>query len=270
MLSTDTNSRLRGFPTKQFLNERLIPFGIKFRIWISNTFTWFGLIFFLFGIPFTIVFNALAFFYAPSFNSGDPVSSGVITELLPTDASVNDIPVYQYNFSFEGADGKTYFGSGYATGNSKSIGEAVDVTYKADNPLVVEASGLRIEKFDSVFSLLILIFPGIGLFFMLIGTKKALNQIQILKVGKLAEGKFIGQEPTNMKINNRTVYALTFEFTADDQKTYQTIAKTHLTYKLTDEETEKLVYTPGNPEKAVLLDTLPKRIKAYFLREIRR
>ena len=268
MLSTDSN--LKEYPKRLFLNERIIPFNIKFKIWLGNFLTWFGLIFFIFGIPFTLAFNPFAFLSVPTFNNTDPVAAGVITEVFETGASINEVRVYKYNFSYEGSDGTTQYGTGYSTGNSKSVGEEVNVTYKADNQLIAQASGLRFEEFDmGAFSLLILLFPAAGLILAWVGTNNALRQIQILKVGKLADGKFIGQEPTNVEINNQRVYALTFEFIADDNQVYRTIAKTHLVHRLKDEETEKLVYTPGDPEKAVLLDTLPKRIKEYFLREIR-
>ena len=73
------------------------------------------------------------------------------------------------------------------------------------------------------------------------------------------------QEATNTKINKQTVYKLFFEFTANDGKTYQVVAKTHKTHRLLDEELEALVYDPANPSNAVVLDALPNGIKNYFL-----
>ena len=99
-------------------------------------------------------------------------------------------------------------------------------------------------------------------------TRKAIRHINILRIGNLAEGKFLFKEPTNVQINNQTVYALTFEFTASDNKSYQVIAKTHHFHRLEDEAFEKLVYDPGNPQNAVLLDELPGGIKNYFLKMV--
>ena len=54
-----------------------------------------------------------------------------------------------------------------------------------------------------------------------------------------------------------------FEFTAD-AKVYKISANTHEPEKLEDEEKEMLVYDPENPEKATLVDNLPKVVRKYL------
>ena len=66
-----------------------------------------------------------------------------------------------------------------------------------------------------------------------------------------------GYEPTNTRINNQTVYKLTFEFTTDDGRRYEATARSHRPFVLEDEPQEQLLYDPYNPKKAVLLDSLP-------------
>jgi hypothetical protein len=126
--------------------------------------------------------------------------------------------------------------------------------------------GLRKSEFGGGVGMIVLIFPAIGLLMLFFGTKKVLKTIGVLKVGKFAGGKLLGMKPTNTKINDQTVYAMTFEFTAQNGKQYQCVAKTHKTYDLEDDDEEQLFYDPNNPENAVLVDTLPESVKKYLLK----
>jgi adenosyl cobinamide kinase/adenosyl cobinamide phosphate guanylyltransferase len=60
-----------------------------------------------------------------------------------------------------------------------------------------------------------------------------------------------------MTINNMPVMRMTFEFRDAAGRAHFTETKTHKAYSVTDEPDELLIYDPRNPEKAVLVDTLP-------------
>jgi len=261
----------RGFELRDYRNfgeKREIPFGIKLKIWSGNIFTLMGLIFLAFGLPFSMVFISFSSLFGPSFSEKDPMAKGVIIESRSTNSSINDVTVYEYKYTYIVPRGNQYTGVGYTTGHTKSKGDEVQVQYKADNPELSKAMELRTSEFGGGIGFIVLIFPAIGFIMFFVGTRAALRQILILQVGKLTEGKYLYKEATNTKINNQTVYALTFEFTADDNKTYQTVAKTHKYHLLEDEPLEKLVYDPKQPENAVLLDALPKGVKNYFLQHV--
>jgi hypothetical protein len=89
------------------------------------------------------------------------------------------------------------------------------------------------------------------------GFRSGLKGNRLLANGKIGSGRLISSEPTNTRINRRTVYKLTFEFTAEDGRTYQAVAKTHEPHHLQDEAEERLLYDAYNPAYAVLLDNLP-------------
>lgn len=261
----------KGFEFKGYRNfeeKRAIPLGIKLKIWFGNIFTTMGLIFLAFGLPFSMVFISFSSLFGPSFGDNDPVANGVIIDSRSTNSSINDVTVYEYTYSYIVPRGEQYTGIGYTTGNTKSKGDEVKVIYKADKPELSKATDMRTSEFGGGVGLIVLIFPAIGLVMFLLGSRASLKQILILQVGKLAEGKYLYKEATNTKINNQTVYALTFEFTAEDNKTYQTVAKTHKYHLLEDEPLEKLVYDPRQPENAVLLDALPRGVKNYFLQHV--
>lgn len=257
--------QIKNYRRNTFANKRSLPFGIMLRTWFGNPLTFMGIMFIVMGVPFTIIFAPISSLTAPSFDENDPITRGKITDAYGTNSSINDVQVYAYTYSYSTPDGQEHLATGYATGNTHSVGNEILVHYKADEPFVSKADGLRQSTFGGGFTFFVWIFPIVGFIMFGSSIRKVVKQMQILKVGVLAEGKFTHQEGTSTRVNNQTVYKLFFEFTANDGRKYEAIAKTHKTQRLRDEEFEKLVYDPSNPSNAVVLDALPRGIKNYFL-----
>jgi hypothetical protein len=123
---------------------------------------------------------------------------------------------------------------------------------------------MRAAPFGIWILLLTSIFPMIGLIFVIISLKKAKRNIYLIQNGIITNGKVIKKEPTNTRINNQTVYKVFFQYKSQDGNIQEAMNKSHITYNLGDEEKEPLVYDCQNPSKAVLLDTLPKKIRAMI------
>jgi hypothetical protein len=255
------NSNISSF----YSGNRKIPIGIQIKIWFGNVLTILGLAFFIMGLPFTFAFISFSTLFGPSFNEKDPTAKALVLDVNSTNSSINDVTVYKYNYQFQTDDGKTYNGQGFSTGKVFNTSDLIVVNYKSENPELSKAVELRSSEFGGGIGFFVLIFPLIGLIMLFFSIRKAIKQISILKIGELAEGKLLFKTPTNTKINNQTVYALTFEFKATDGQVYQAVTKTHLYQRLEDEQLEKLVYDPDKPSNAVLLDALPKGMKEYFL-----
>ena len=258
------NQRFKKISNRRFGTEKNIPISIILKIWFSDALNIIGGIFFLFSIPFVLVFVPMSTLFAPTVSESDPVIKGKIIEVRSTSASVNDQLVYEYVYTYSPSDGGHYKGTAYSTGQLFREGAPIEVKYKRNQPKISEVKELRQSSFPMGVGFIVLIFPLIGGAFLFFGTKKAVNSVRILKVGKLAYGKFMHKEPTNTRINNQTVYKLTFEFTANNGKVYEAIAKTHKYHSLLDEEQEQLVYDPDAPENAVMLDALPKAVEKYL------
>jgi len=246
-------------------NKRTIPFGLKFRIWFGKIMSKIGVITFLFILPFTFVFVPYKDVISASFNDDDPVAVGIITETMETNATVGEEMVYGYKYQYELPDGSIHYGTGYSTGNTKDNGDEVNILYKQIDPEKSKVVDLRNSLFGKEIGIFILVLQGTGLLILILSILKVRPQIHILKVGVLANGKLLNREATNVKINKQTVYEMTFEFTASNLKTYQAVVRSFEDDRLRDEPYEKLVYDPGNPEKAVLLDHLPAGVKDLFL-----
>jgi hypothetical protein len=148
-------------------------------------------------------------------------------------------------------------------------GDKIKILYKQNDPTKSKAVDLRTSMFGGLGVFIALQFVGFGLIVLFFRLRKPLHQISILKSGEIAEAKLLNEKATNVKINKQTVYALTFEFTASNNKIYQVVTKSTNSYNLTDDKLEKLVYNPANPKEFVLVDVLPDGIRNNFLKIIK-
>jgi len=245
-----------------YMHKRVIPSGIKFKIIFGNFFTTFGLLFLIFSSIFIIVFSSFIKFDSLSKNS--PVIDGVVTNVEITNTTVNDMRVYAFHYEYRLPDGSVHSGKSFSEDIYYEVGAPVKVRYSEAEPGVSRIEGMRAGEFSPWILLIMIPFVLVGAGFFLFGLRKAKKDIYLLQVGEVAYGTLVGKEATSMKINKQTVYKLYFRFTAADGNTYDTVCKSHITHLLEDEEKEKLVYDPNSPEQALLLDSLPKKLKSFF------
>jgi Protein of unknown function (DUF3592) len=238
---------------------REVPLLLRLRVLFGGFSNQFGWFFFGFGMIFVWAFTFNADLTSWYYFRGDVEKvPGQVTDSENTRLSVNGTPVNANHYRFTAADGTEYQSTSYATGRALKKGKTITIEYPQGNPAVSRIAGMR-RKPGGLFGLIPLIFPLIGLIFMAVGIQKGIKGNRLLGRGEVATGKLISKEPTNTKINDRTVYKLTFEFEAGDGRTYQVQAKTHLPHKLEDEAEEPLVYDLMRPDYAVMLDNLPGR-----------
>lgn len=236
---------------------RKIPLLSRLHLLFGNGLSQFGWIFFamgmlavsMFSLPATIG-NMIAF-------SGKlEQARGTVIASEETNMEENEVEVYAIYFRFQVA-GQTYKGKSYLTGRGLPKGRPVTVEYKANAPSrYARIRGLRATPFGG-FILFVLLFPLVGLFLFLPGLSKGLRANHLLKEGKLAYARLLEMRETNTEINDEPVMELIFEFEADDGRTYQISEKTHKPDDLLDDEEERLLYDPLDPNRAVLFDNLP-------------
>lgn len=240
---------------------RTISIGLKISIFFKNPIALIGTIFFLFGMIFPIVFGSMADFKSAfSFRDNDPVIRGAVIDKSATSSSENKQRIYDYKYQYS-INGKTYYGHSFSTSYEKESGDTVNVLYVAKQPELSRIEGMRAAPFGIWILAFTSIFPIIGLIFVIVSLRKAKSNIYLVKNGILTYGKVTRKEPTNTKVNNNTVYKVFFQYKSQDGNIQEAMNRSHLTYNLGDEENEPLVYDSQNPSKAVLLDTLPKKIR---------
>jgi hypothetical protein len=143
----------------------------------------------------------------------------------------------------------------YSTGRQFEPGWDVTVNYLRSNPAISRLPGTRRGMFPAWVLGIVAPFPLIGLVFIAFGLRRGLQAVKLLSIGQVGMGRLKSKEPTGVRVNNRPVYNLTFEFSADGTL-YEVSSKTHQPHLLQDERQERLVYNPRHPDQAVMLDNL--------------
>lgn len=215
----------------------------------------FGSIFFWFGMIFLLVFggqsNAIHWF---SFDGDWVETEALLLEINDGNGSINDEPIYEYVFSYS-ANGRSFTGSSSAVFNGEEENTIVQIEYKEGDPTRSRIIGMRSEVFPGWVVFIVIIFPAIGFCFLYFGFKENIKAVQLLKNGTFTRGKMLSYEATNTSINEQTVYAYKFEFYANN-KTYIAECKTHLTDRVEDEETEKILYDKADPTFNLVYDAM--------------
>jgi hypothetical protein len=241
------------------LPPRHIPWLVRAQLLFGGFPNQFGWLFFGFGLVFVWTFGLSADLSSILFALGEvETTRGVVTEVEETNASENDTTIYANYYSFRVERVETeYEGVSYATGYEFSPGQSVVVEYLRRDPNLSRIEGTRRNIFGPWVLCFVLLFPLVGLSFMIFGLKNGFKANRLLVDGKVGLGVLKSKEPTNTRVNEQTVYKLTFEFTDEYGGRYEVVAKTHQSRVLEDEAQERLLYDPHQPTYAVMLDSLP-------------
>jgi hypothetical protein len=248
-------------PTARHLSPapRAVPLALSGRVLLGSVFCHLGWGLMLFGMIFVWAFDAGgAIREAFQFAGNLAAAEGVSVSWRQTNMSVNDTPVYETTYSFRSADGYDFTGASYRTGGYIETGQSVTIEYVPSDPSISRIQGMR-ASIAGLAVIFVYIFPIVGLAFAMLGVRKGIRRRYLLSTGELALAKLVSKEPTNTRVNNQTVYKYTFEFEVPNSGVYQVVGKTYRTGVLDDEEFERVVYDPRDPNEATLLDELPCR-----------
>jgi len=238
---------------------RPVPWPIRAQAMFGGVFSQFGWLWLGFTMIFLWLFGSLTSLNGLFFLVSDVgTTQGVVSTIGDTSASENDTPVYanHYAFRVERLE-QDFHGISYTTGQRFSEGERVTIEYVSSNPNISRIEGTRSGTFSPWVLCLVGLFPLVGIIFVTVSMWSGFKANRLLTHGRVALGTLIDKQPTSTRINNQTVYKLTFEFTADNGQRYEAVARSHQPFVLEDEPQEQLLYDPQNPRKAVLLDNLP-------------
>jgi hypothetical protein len=244
---------------------RTISKGLKLKIFFGNPFAAIGIAFFLFGSIFPTVFGSMVDFKSAfNFKDSDPSINGIVISKEETGNKENKRKIYDYGYEYR-LNGKTYTGHSFAKDEDIESGDSVIVQYVANEADLSRIQNMRAAPFNFWVLPLTCIFPLIGFIFLLVSINKARKNIYLVQNGILTKGKVVRKEPTNTKINKQTVYKVFFEFKTRDGNIQEAYVRSHIVHNLGDEAEEPLVYDANEPSQAVLLDSLPKKIKPLII-----
>lgn len=235
---------------------RHVPLSLK-AINACNMIAQIGWFVFGFGMIFVWAFMGNADFSFLTFRGPHAHSAGRVTSVAATGASENDQPVVAHHYEYF-VGGQRYLGTSYTTQGSRNNGDTVEVEYDEKNPAKSRIAGMRRAQFGPFVSF-VAIFALIGFGVLYFGMRSGLRRNRVLRTGLLSMGTLVAKEPTNVTVNKRPVWKLTFEFVGRDGRKYEADAHTTDTARLEDEAQEPLLYDPDEPSRAYVLDEAPAR-----------
>lgn len=195
-------------------------------------------------------------------------AQGYITGYNETAFSENDNTLFEYHYRFNLEKESTHSGVFLEYAGSYQIGQEIQVEYLKNSPGVSRILGRDRRNYHQI-----MFFAGIGgllagFLFLYPSCKKTRRERKIIMAGFPTKGKLILAEPTNLKVNEQTVYKLTYEYPTGNNKSQKFSVRSHMIRNFSDEHFENLIYDPGKPSKAVIIDTLPEPVARYITRKL--
>jgi hypothetical protein len=230
-----------------------VPLSTQLSVLFGGAFNQIGWLIFTFG---------MIFFWPFAPNPADLLprdwvaASAQIALDEETGASVNETSVWGYVYDYEAAGGH-YSGRAFTTGRTFSKGQTVDIEYDRANPARSRLVGARSSHFPAWVGLVTLVFALPGFVMILHGLRAGARHLGLLENGHFTHGKLASKRGAAMTVNDQRVYELTFAFTTQDGRQGVVRDRTHDTRRLEDEALELVLYSPDDPSRAVLYDTIP-------------
>jgi hypothetical protein len=235
---------------------RPVPLSLRI-LNFFNGFAQIGWLVFGFGMIFFYFFGTNADLSFATFRDAGGRASGRVVRVEQTGASEDGDAVEAAHYEYSVA-GRPFSGKSYATDGSPAEGENVTVEYDEDHPARSRIAGMRRAIFGP-WAIVVAIFPLVGFVILWFATRSGMKRNHLLSNGVLTTGKLVSTEGTNMYVNRRRVWELTFEFTDRMGRRCTATARTTDTERLRDEAAEPLLYDPDDPQRAYLLDEAPAR-----------
>lgn len=242
---------------------RLLPLFHQFTLYINGSnglFAW-GL--FLAGVFAIQEMGNDIDLRAGVYLQGQPeIGTGTITKVERTNVAVMGRDVMRYDYLFHSPAGDVA-GTSYSADYEFETGQSIKVEYSEDRPEIHRIAGMTNTSGGGVYFLFLLPLI-IGLVWIVVNMAKGKKRIRIIQQGEFAMGTFINKEGTWTKINRRRVYKMTFRFTALNGEEYDAVTKTHRPENISNKQGECLVYDPNDPEKSLMIGTLPWMVPTYI------
>jgi hypothetical protein len=194
------------------------------------------------------------------FRTGVTRVEGRVLEVAETGASANNVSIYSVAYAYRDAAGVERSGRSYSSGQPR-LGAPAAVEYLSLWPQWSRIEGLRRGMFGPG-ALVVLAFPGIGVALVGIALRSGRKTLRLLAHGQIAQAQFVSDEATNLRIDDRPVVGLNFEFTASDGQRHSLHHSTSQPAALRDERRESVLYDPEAPDDALLVDQLPDAVAA--------
>ncbi len=181
---------------------------------------------------------------------------GQVLHSEPTSISVNNQRIMAVDFVVETA-GHSHLGTSYVRGNPPADGARVPVEIPHGRLDRARVEGMSLQPTPAWVLLVLLPLPLAALVLLLVRGRHARLEVRLLTIGRVDSGRLVHRETTRLRVNNRPVHKLSFDFEDAEGRAQRVVVRTTNTDRLTDDALEPLVYDRAHPRHAALLDSLP-------------
>ncbi len=175
-------------------------------------------------------------------------------------ASRRGNPVYAYTFTFDDKTGKAHTATSFGGKSNFAPGSRAQIEYLVDDPATARILGQRLGPV-AIWVALVGLIPIVGIVLLILRIRSGLRAMHLLHHGRVGKARLVERTKLDRHVNNKQVFRLTFEYQDAAGQTHRRVADTHEPRRLTDEREECVVYHPWRPERSVMLDELPVRIR---------
>ncbi len=245
---------------------RSVSFSARFLLLFGGGFlgggTWFIA---CFGMIFCIVFHPMALtgFQDVWYRNFESAGKSSVLRVETTSSTVNGSRVIR--IVFRDAQGNEH--QCYSHAKRFQEGDAVDLLRYGDRLKIADTRLSPLGALSLLFSFVV-IFPAMGLGFVLPAFFLGLKSLQLLQHGTIGRGKLLDMIPTGTRINNQYLIKFRYKFTADDGEEYEATAKSLEEVRLSDDLLEPLLSDPRNPKRSILLDSFPGKIRYDEMKQV--
>jgi hypothetical protein len=242
---------------------RDVPLSLQLRVLFGGMFSQMGWFFLGFGLIFVWVFVVnIDFGAATRWIRPMRTVPGTVLAVEATkfseggDEDEDGTPVYRvvYRYSIPGSG--VFEGTSFSTGRLVEPGSPVSVRYVISRPQESTIEGLR-RNAVSPGALIVIIFPLIGLVMVGYSLWEGVKSLQLLHLGRLAYGTLVSSDDTGIRVNERPVVRVTFEYEDHDGQLHEVVTRTKAPEEVLDEPEELILYDPRDPGYAIVVDALP-------------
>lgn len=246
------------FQGKQKL-PRDLPLATVLNAYLSGPLSQMGWAFLAFSLCFFWAFGADTAIWEASLTvrswgrtSGTFLGSGA------TSLSINHKRVYAGRFRYQ-VLGENYEGVSYSSQQSflrsASTSQELKIEYLESDPEVARIVGTRLSRSPLFIVLPLGLFLGIGVAFAGYGLYRGRRRHHLLERGRLTVGRRASKEATSTRVNEQRVYRFTYRYRDEMGRLFEAEARSHKTKRLEDEELERILFDPNDPQVSEVVDS---------------
>lgn len=238
-------------------NRRFIPFELKLQLMFTRFSSLFGFLLMVISVPLLYVMYIGA--NPQRIGSNPQYVNGIITKVEATKAMQNRKSILAFEYKYTTLNLNEFEGKSYSSKRRVAVGDTVNVIHSKKKPhlSIIDGMDSGLIPTWTLLPFLPVAMLGIGLF--LFGVWRSFIDLKVLEVGVMAQATLTSHKATGAEVLGKKVYKLAFSFEASDGKSYQAYCRTRNPEHFNFDSTSGLLFDPSNPNRNMLLDTLPPK-----------